>query len=171
MGRKKNNIIGKKYDNLLVTGEGYSSNKGFYWELTCDCGEICFATSTDLNRGRRNFCKSCGEKKSYLTVLKCLYDNYRRGAIKRNLDFSLNIEEFEKLINKNCNYCNLPPSQIYTKKWLKSEVIYNGIDREDNLSGYDNKNSVPCCKYCNFAKRASSKEELLEWIEFIRNSK
>jgi hypothetical protein len=171
MGRKVKNIKGQKFDSLLVIDEGYRDGKNLYWKLQCDCGEICYATSTDLNRGRRNFCKKCNEKKSYLTALNCLYGNYIRGAKKRELEFELSLEEFENLINQNCNYCGIPPKQIYTKKGLKSEVMYNGIDREDNLIGYTIKNSIPCCKHCNFAKRESSMKEFLEWLKYLKGNK
>lgn len=171
MGRKVKDIKGQKFDSLLVIGEGYRDGKNLYWELQCDCGEITYATSTDLNRGRRNFCKKCGEKKSYLTALNCLFGNYIRGAEKRDLEFTLTFEEFEKLINQNCEYCEIPPKQIYTKKGLKSEVIYNGIDRQDNTIGYTKANSISCCKHCNFAKRESSIEEFLEWLEYLKSRK
>jgi hypothetical protein len=69
-----------------------------------------------------------------------VFRQYAYKAKKRNLSFSLTLEEFEKLTGAPCHYCNEYPSM--------------GIDRVDNRIGYNSRNVVPCCMECNFMKRA-----------------
>lgn len=171
MGRKLNNIIGNKYGNLTVIKKSHYKKKNLYWECKCECGEICYATSSDLKRGRKNFCNNCNREKSKKSVLNILYNNYKRGAIKRGFDFELNINEFEKIIHSNCYYCGIEPKQILNKKGMREQLIYNGIDRINNDFGYTINNSVPCCKFCNFAKKGFNINEFKEWLIIIKSIK
>lgn len=43
-------------------------------------------------------------------------------------------------------------------------MIYGGLDRRDNSVGYLSENVVPCCRWCNEAKKAKTETEFLEWI-------
>lgn len=170
MGRKSNDITGLKFKNLTVINKSHNNGKNLFWECKCDCGEICYATSSDLNRGRHNYCKKCNDKKSHLTVLNLLYNNYIRNAKNRNYDFNLSVDEFEVLIKSNCYYCGSEPEQIFSKKGLKYELKYNGIDRMDNSEGYNNRNCVPACKFCNFGKSRFDLNEFLNWINKLKKN-
>ncbi len=96
-----------------------------------------------------------------------LYHIYLKTARDRNLDFELTKEKFKMLISSCCYYCNIIPSKkiIYSK----DEYLYNGIDRLDNMRGYTEKNSVPCCEDCNKAKRMMTEQEFIEWINRVYN--
>ena len=74
---------------------------------------------------------------------------YRRGAQQRNLEFSLEFEEFQKLIHSKCQYCGDRFGQIL------------GVDRVDNTRGYFIENCVPCCSLCNRMKLNLTLEEFL----------
>lgn len=171
MGRKAIDITGNKYGNLLVIKKSHSVRKGMYWECKCECGEICYATQTDLNRGRRNFCKNCGTIKSHDSILNDLYVRYKKGSIKRGYQFDLSISDFKKLISSNCYYCGIEPKQKHYKNGMRYGLIYNGIDRQNNNFGYILENCVPCCKFCNFAKSRFNEKEFIEWLNFIKTNK
>lgn len=52
----------------------------------------------------------------------------------------------------------------------KHFLIYlkiNGIDRVDSNIGYTKDNSVPCCKYCNFAKHTMSEDDFYVWVKRV----
>lgn len=170
MGRKANNIIGEKYGKLTVIKRGYSDKKNLYWECKCECGELCYVTSSDLKRGRVNFCKKCNNEKSEKSALLILYNQYKKGSIKRGYKFDLTLNEFNKIIKQNCYYCGSEPKQKYHKKGMRYSVIYNGIDRQDNNIGYILGNCVPCCKFCNLAKSRFNLDEFIEWIESLKNN-
>ena len=87
------------------------------------------------------------------------YRSYMRGATSRNLEFSISIETFEKLVNSPCKYC---------KQYVENESI--GIDRIDNSRGYNDDNVVACCKLCNRFKCNLNVQEFIEHSKKISQS-
>jgi hypothetical protein len=77
------------------------------------------------------------------------FDQYRRGALLRNIDFSLTRKEFEQHKNKNCQYCGDALDRIR-------------LDRVDNSKGYTKENIVPCCFQCNRMKHTESVEGFID---------
>lgn len=141
------------------------------WKCLCHCGQEFNLTTKQFNRGQ----KSCGclkttKGKSKYTdkqaIARKVFSHYKVGAIRRNLEWNLNIEEFENLIYSNCYYCGIIPSRS-CKNYLKNckEVLVNGIDRKDSNSGYYIMNCITCCKNCNYAKGNSCMEEFETWIQ------
>jgi hypothetical protein len=169
MGRKCNNISGQKFGTLFVKNKTIIKGRYLLWECECECGEICYVSSSDLKRGRVNYCSKCSKNKSEKSTLNILYKIYKRNAIKRNYSFELTIDEFKELINKNCYYCNSKPQQILHKEGMKFDLIYNGIDRKNNKIGYTHENCVTACKFCNIAKRNFKSEDFIKWINQIKN--
>ena len=58
---------------------------------------------------------------------------------------------------------------MFTEKILKPCVYCGdsgkvGLDRINNEKGYTEENSAPCCKTCNFMKKAMTKEEFINHI-------
>lgn len=78
------------------------------------------------------------------------YNTYRCSARKRCLSptvkrcpssiFTLTRKQFETLRKLPCYYCGLDEC--------------NGVDRLHPTIGYTSRNSVPCCKTCNYAKNS-----------------
>ena len=81
-------------------------------------------------------------------------------------DFLLSKEDFKKLTSSVCFYCNKKPSKSFSKDYdrYNGSYKYNGIDRFNNDIGYILSNCVPCCKYCNYAKRNTDIKTFLDWI-------
>lgn len=52
----------------------------------------------------------------------------------------------------------------------KIDFIYNGLDRVDNTKSHTKENCVPCCKYCNYAKRNLTIEEFFTLLENIKRN-
>ena len=172
MGRPINDISGKYFGNLKVLGiNPKRDKKGLYWDLLCsDCGNICYATSSDLNRGRRNFCSECSDERSRITPVRLLYKQYQRNAELRGYSWEISLDRFSEIIYNDCHYCGSSPLQIYYKEGCKESVTYNGIDRVINSIGYKEDNIVPCCKFCNFAKGSGTEEEFLQWIKRLKEN-
>lgn len=169
MGRPAIDITGKVYDTLTVIQkiEQRANSGELLWELLCDCGETCYATSSSLRRGRRNFCSKCRDEVSVNSPLKGLYANYKRGATKRGYIFDLDINQFKAIITSDCSYCGEPPNQWYKKEKAKEGLHYNGIDRVDNAIGYTIENVTPCCKYCNMAKQRFHVDDFTAWLDRV----
>lgn len=99
--------------------------------------------------GLAYYCKKCGPlRKPYK------YSEYKIGAKRRNIDFSITKKQFEYFWQKSCYYCG---------KKIKSI----GLDRVNNLRGYSIKNIVSCCKICNKMKGKMSKKEFINKCRVI----
>jgi 5-methylcytosine-specific restriction endonuclease McrA len=118
--------------------------------------------------------KSCGCSRGLPigeSSFRSLISQYKKGAKARNLSYSLSKKRFKELTSSNCSYCNRPPMSIYGhNSYSKGIYTYNGIDRVNNNVGYTIKNSITCCKDCNYAKRDKTQKEFLEWIRLVYNN-
>jgi len=176
--------IGTQFGDLLLIKRlpqrKIGKSRKSMWLCRCICGSEREYQSNNVVCGnsRNCGCKRFGRKpKNILNKgianAKSVYDNYRRGAKTRCLDFELSFDEFLTLCVGNCHYCGIPPSQIMDvknsqgKSRLNGEFIYNGIDRLDNNKGYELENCVSCCGTCNIAKTNMVYEDFLNWVERV----
>jgi hypothetical protein len=88
--------------------------------------------------------------------------HYKRSAIDRGFTFSLSDDYFFQLVESCCHYCGSEPDKVSISNGGK--FIHLGLDRVDNAKGYEVGNAVPCCDFCNLAKRNKSVEEFRAWI-------
>lgn len=138
----------------------------------CDCGKICWVPCYKI---KNQMIQSCGcdskykkSKDKIMPAKRALYNSYIKRALKRNIDWSLEFNEFLKISSLNCHYCGNKPNNK-SKNYYNDNYsyIYNGIDRSDNTQGYYSENCVPCCKICNRAKGDLKEQEFKEWIKNI----
>ena len=92
-------------------------------------------------------------EKAYFTP-KYQYKKYKEMAKRRNKEFNLSFEEFEKYWQGNCYYCG-----------DKIETV--GLDRVDNEKGYEISNIERCCRRCNIMKNVYSKDDFVEHCKKI----
>lgn len=77
-------------------------------------------------------------------------------AKRKGLSFELPQEILSELVQKECAYCSIPPSNF--KRARKGKLHagkifkYNGLDRKDSSKGYTEDNVVTCCAKCNQIK-------------------
>lgn len=121
----------------------------------CTCGRMHITSTTQLIHRKAHRCKGCAVFKlpAGEAVFRRKFDGYTRAAKYRGREFSLTRDQFRVLHDASCTYCGLLPSK--------------GADRKDNDIGYILENCVPCCKPCNYAKRAMSEQDFLNWIARI----
>lgn len=175
--------IGMKNNKLTII-EILDSNK-FKKRLVkclCDCGEIKITSLAAILHNKSPMCATCLKSFRKQNFKKCfklhmlpegqsalnrIYKMYIRNATIRNLSFSLKLNEFKNLIEKNCFYCNIEPFVKTNFPKCNGQIIYNGIDRKDNQKGYELDNCLPCCKFCNYMKNNINYKDFLEKIEKI----
>jgi ribosomal protein L21 len=111
-----------KLDKIIVTTKGDVS-------LYC---KKCFVRRKNIesNRGKR-------DRKNYYKS----FDYYLKRAKKKGFEFEIPKEEFEKMQNDNCYYCDNPKKKYF-----------QGVDRLNSSLGYIKHNIVPCCEICNMMK-------------------
>ena len=145
------------------------------WECQCDCGNTTVVSGSGLTQGHS---KSCGCFRSeYLSSkmkikkgeaeLNRIYRGYAVSAKRRKRSFPISKEEFRLITKQNCYYCGCPPNNIKKAQGNNGDYVYTGIDRVDNFKGYTTKNTVPCCKDCNWAKKDKSLREFKNWVKLI----
>lgn len=179
--RNLETLIGQKYGLLEVIKEGngktYNGDKKVRtWIVKCECG-----TEKELSTQVIKKAKSCGcllGKPSHNwmyqpdrldAVCKETYRNYKKGALKRNINFELEYEYFKNLIIQNCYYCGeMNANQNRFEYDIHIKVL--GIDRKNNDEGYTISNSVSCCKLCNFMKRNYDENIFVEQCKKISNN-
>lgn len=90
--------------------------------------------------------------KEHLAEWRTQHFVHRFGGIKQQAqkkgilwNEDLTDEMYYKMMTSKCFYCD-----------YISDKSLNGIDRMDNTSGYEKKNTVSCCKNCNFIKGKST---------------
>ena len=176
-------ITGRKFGRLTVIGVVGRHKGRVTWQCKCDCGRETEAVSSWLLSGNT---KSCGclqdEHRRRISQsgadankvpkqqkgITTFYHGYKKQAIDRRLDFELSKEEFNAIVTQPCHYCGGRDEKfVSTKEFGSIEV--NGIDRVDSTIGYIPGNCVPCCKFCNYAKRSVSIDEFRERIIKIYN--
>lgn len=183
-------LIGNKYGKLQVirlTGnfkEYSSGSKDRYVWAKCECGKEREFSSWQIKSGHT---KSCGCWKIEVqrkfrspedAVSRILMKSYKTNAKSRNISWELSLEEFKKLIQQSCFWCNsFPPlkqmnrtneNKHWSAEWKsKLKLHAHGVDRIDNNKGYLLSNVVTCCKQCNLMKHAYSVSQFLSQVEKI----
>jgi hypothetical protein len=171
-------LIGQRFGRLLVVELVRIRNKRNvserHWKCLCDCGKYTTVADRSLKHGQT---KSCGclqietiRLELGLASFNKLYKTYKYGAEKRNLIFELSREQFKEITQKNCYYCDKPPSSCVKNKYDNGDYIYNGIDRLNSSNGYTVDNVVPCCWRCNTAKMDVPVDEFISWIKTVYNN-
>lgn len=180
-------IIGQKFGRLTVISlapdimllKKIEGDRAAYWNCICDCGNSTVSRGYHLTHGKA---KSCGclakervsethTKEFGVSNFNALIKNYKQAAKRKKLKFSLTLEEFVNLILQRCHYCGCKSSLTNTMKNINGDrsIDHNGIDRVDNELGYEFGNCVPCCTFCNYAKRTKTYQEFIQWIVELVN--
>lgn len=174
-GTKRFELSGKSVGDWTVTsqkkvlrtnGKGYARFKE-YWLCRCKCGTLKWIYGYTLEKGKAKACVSCNSKLGeFGGIRRRLFRQYRASAVKRGYDFSIDYSEFCSMLDKDCRYCGLPPSNSGPKEY-GGLYLYQGIDRKDNTLGYTAENCVPCCETCNRAKLCMSETAFFGWVERV----
>lgn len=140
---------------------GKKKTKVVYWLTKCDCGKEKFVKMSALATIKSCGCENRPPPKpqklpNFMSHKRRLFSSYKTGAAKRDIEFRLSFDDFVSLIEKNCHYCNAPPSE------KKDGYHCNGVDRTFNEAGYTLENSKPCCTLCNAQKSDSTEQDFLE---------
>lgn len=99
--------------------------------------------------------------------------DYDKSAKKRSFynykrkEFDGSLDDFLKLVTKNCFYCGCEPDSITSSDIRKHGIgafKHLGLDRVDNDKGYSLNNVVPCCFQCNNAKWSYEIDVFKNWV-------
>lgn len=174
---------GTRFGMLVAAGFSHTNKKGggLYWKFKCDCGKEVSRRWFQVKNGHLDHCGCRSSRKSVMktqstttakeTPLKVLLKQYRKNAAHRQLTFDLTDDQFYFLVKQPCFFCGAPPRtavKMRQRKYVSyARFDYNGVDRWDSDASYTVSNCVPCCKTCNYAKRAMSGEEFISWMQGV----
>ena len=88
----------------------------------------------------------------YDSSLPHQYREYLSRANRKQIEFSLSVEEFTTLASGTCVYCPAPAT---------------GIDRKNSKKGYTISNSQSCCSKCNWMKGQLREDDFIEHCQRI----
>jgi hypothetical protein len=171
-------LIGKRFGKLLVVADSGERNnhREVIWSCLCDCGKECKKTSSTLSANKSRSC-GCNRSEPKPSLQKKRIDDapqrqsftqYRVAAKSRGYTFNLTLEQFKNICSLDCFYCGSSPSMVKRTKY--DSISMNGVDRKDNVLGYESSNCVPCCDICNRMKHTLSVEEFVQHIEKVYHS-
>jgi hypothetical protein len=180
-------LLGLKFGRWTVLEKRHTDleRRNIYWKCICDCGNEGMVCGSFLKSGAS---KSCGclraEKASenikafhpqqikyspQEATARRAFKNYRLND--REIDVDISFELFYEMSQRNCYYCNCPPSNITNSEniseWSKTNgvFIYNGLDRIISSKGYVSDNILTCCKYCNKSKCEMTIDEFASYLD------
>lgn len=188
--------IGKKFGRLFVLEfSGFKMRNHrkpgnhkplAVYKCKCDCGNTCDVFGYSL-LSSDNGSKSCGclrieNRKLINTGRASPTRNSKGGQMttirdvwRTNYKDGLSLDDFIVLSQKNCFYCDTPPSNKVNKIKGRTDTdyyqsgwfCYNGLDRIDSKLNHSIDNVVTCCFICNRAKGNMSVDDFILWIEKI----
>lgn len=191
MAARRTNHKDKKYNHLtMMHPVRYGGNgRGMYWLAQCDCGRLKEVRGSDAAAG---YIKTCGQcdyhsalmknnamdtalkvkgKFSKVAGLRAQLRRYIKGAMDRQIIWSLTPEEFVEIVEQDCTYCGSPPRPYKSKpnrgKGRTVTAVMNGIDRVNSREGYIVSNVIPCCSVCNRMKMATDTKTFLDHCMII----
>lgn len=185
----RKDLTGKVINYWRILNYSHTKGKIAYYNCIClKCGKDFIVDGRNIRSGRSKCCVNCARERtvkanrgkvrskydSKTAAERSLYSDYKKGAKKRKIKFSLSFEEFKELIYKDCSYCEIEP--ITKRNPLKGTgrskereeegwITYNGIDRINSSIEYTKSNVVTACQHCNYAKKSMSVEEFKNWIK------
>lgn len=159
-------LVGQVFGKLVVVGKTSARKRqAVVWELMCECGTLCYSTSSSLKRGWK---KSCGcirralmtEKPIRLkhgkakTPLYLLWTSASHRAKAKGMEFSIDFEDL--VVPDVCPVLGIPLQHSQGKHKDGSP----SLDRLDNSKGYTKENTWIISRRANVLKNDASLEEL-----------
>jgi 5-methylcytosine-specific restriction endonuclease McrA len=174
MAIKNTDITNQRFGALIALHPSQRKHNPQHpkWTCKCDCGNTSDVIIYSLIKGTTSSCGCQVTRTSKtdrkISALKKVCTDYKHKAKIREIDWKLTSEEVLCLIQKNCHYCGLPPSNYVKVRNMKdTEASYSGIDRVDPNMGYQVNNCVPSCAQCNYAKLNMTDLQFINWIKRV----
>ena len=162
---KRLNYIGKEFGCWTILEFVRPYVGGNVYVARCICGVEKEVNISALKKGKSKSCGCQNRVGDGMAPAWQTFIKYKRKARVRNLCFELTFDEFLKISQQKCTYCNSEKSNIHKNPHTTGDFHYNGIDRKNNKLGYRLENCVPSCKICNRAKSDMDMADFMEWAK------
>lgn len=172
-----------KYNQLTIIEEVNHKHRWMF-KTQCDCGKIELKRKDWVISGRTTSCKSCSSKrtaKNYPPPInfqgigglsKTHFSTIKNSAKKRNIPFTITMEQLWSLYEDQCGYCALTGLPITLVPAIKQsnvnwDLITASVDRIDSTKGYEVGNVWWVHKEVNRLKNNYSLQDLVYWCKLI----
>lgn len=167
------NLIGQRFNKLVVLKLAGSKSGNSQWLCQCDCGKQKIIAAGSL---QQNLTKSCGCYamtvcwKGYEDISGNFFNRMKTAAKARKLEWKINIKYLWKLWLKQDGKCALTGDKLvlqkdyycYRKKYGYINIHTASLDRIDSSKGYIKGNLQWVHKDVNYMKLDFSEEKLLD---------
>jgi hypothetical protein len=173
----RNNLIGKRFNRLLVTDfdEAKGKSKNAYWKVVCDCGKEKSVAGNSLENGDIQSCgclriekykkgmsfKHGGSSGNKFTMQYGMWNRAHKRAVKKGLEFTIKVEDI--VIPERCPLLGV----VLKKEGENSELCPNSpsLDRINPQMGYTPDNIWVISQRANTSKQNLSLSELKMLVE------
>lgn len=143
-------------------------------EVKCKCGLTKkLVNISDMESGRSKCCKKCSSFIGYKNLSGVFWNNIKRGALGRNLEFNITIEEAYDLLETQNFLCALTKLPItlhrnYSQGFRKEQTA--SLDRINSNLGYTLDNIQWVNSNINIMKNNYSQEYFIEMCKLVANN-
>lgn len=142
------------------------------WLFECHCWNIFENQIQSVSKQIKScWCLNTYNRKAeWISLINAASWRMIHNMNKRWIFVGLTREQINDIIQLPCAYCWNKWGNSHTNNSCVWKTIqYNWIDRINSLEWYTAWNTVPCCKYCNFAKNNLSLDDFKKQIILIYN--
>lgn len=161
------NLTGQRFGRLVAISP--TNDKKRYrrinWLCQCDCGNKIITQGSNLKEGHTVSCGCKRRDNQFLTIKTTAFAHQKNNAKKRNNQWLLTFDQYCKIIENPCIYCN--DYSIRKNKYTKAFSKLNSVDRKNDESYYSIENSQSVCFDCQRMKSNFGHEKFLNHIKKI----
>lgn len=167
--KRRDALLGRIFGDLTVIdwNRHLGKRRDAACLVRCKCGREKVIRNESLRAGNARTCGICIKQKPDANWRR-IFNYYKTGAASRTRDykFELSLSQVKLICQSPCAYCGREPSNtIRTRPGKPIAARYTGIDRIDSSGHYRPGNVVPCCGFCNRAKRNLPLEVFIEQLQ------
>ncbi len=173
----RNNILGQQFGTVIIKKRLENGKWGYSrWEGECTRCKNTIEVKRDRLSRTENPCQKCRYELRKSRKAGChedisytFFKKMKKGAVKRNLEFSININDIWETFLKQNRKCAISGRDIYFSKtfWKTESRQTASVDRKDNSIGYTAENIHIVHKDMNHMKRHHSLEYFINFCKDV----
>lgn len=177
--KKEHNLTNKIFNDwkvLQLSEYRSDSDRDRYWDCQCKCGTEKPVKACYLKSGQSKRCVECAHERQRIRGRKIplgYWNNMKRNALKRGLEFSITKEDVISVLNRQSNKCALSGLPIQFAETASDHLqgkTTASVDRIDSKHGYKISNIQIVHKTINFMKRDLEQDDFITLCEHVTSN-